>query len=154
MHLFPCRTRLFPGVQYMSSPSSSGNTCLWPEKGRLHCRLREESNLQDGDIVVTQACFHLGGLCSCVCIRVCGVLFQPSRSPEDRLGSASFVLIPSQPTKESLPWKQLESLQPSRLSFLDISIPSPRSSASPRQSSRSRSGSSTPNILVTISLAG
>lgn len=78
------------------------------------------------------------------CMQVCGVLCQPSPSPEGRLSSPSFVLIPSQPAKESLPWKGLESLQHFRLVFLDVSIPSPRSSASPREPSRSRSGSPTP----------
>lgn len=139
MHLSPCPTRLFPGVQYISSASSSGSACLWPQKGQLHCYLREESSLQDGGTVITQTCFHLGRLCTYVCmcagvwgacIQVCGVLFQPS--PEGRLSSPSFVPIPSQPAEESVPWKWLECLWLSRLIFLDVSIPSPRSSASPK----------------------
>lgn len=85
----------------MSSHSSAVT-----QKGWLHCCLREVSSVYRMTILS-----ELSRLCTCACMHagVWGAL-STNPSPEGRLSSPSFVLIPSQPAKESLPWKGLESL--------------------------------------------
>lgn len=64
VHPSPCLTGLFPGAQYT-------NANLWPQKGWLHCCLREESSIYRIGMNFGLLCHNSGSFSSVQVLHMC-----------------------------------------------------------------------------------